>query len=143
MTSAANAIQHGGSHYQTGDGLQHWDICSRFRVGYLEGGGSKYGYRWRKKNGMEDLLKCEHFFQKILEMITLHDYIPNGFVPTNVISDFVMANKVEPLEQVMLTAFWQWRTYADILVGLAACQQLIRLEKEATVTELDIRTFGS
>jgi hypothetical protein len=131
MTSAANSVQHGGDHYKSESGLQHWDICSMFRVGYLEGGGSKYGYRWRKKNGLEDLLKCEHFFQKILEMITLHDLIPNGFVPTNVIDDFVLANAVQPLEQVMLVAFWQWRTVADIHVGLNACQRLIRMEKES------------
>lgn len=64
---AANDTQVGGEHYVTG-GLQHWDVVYKFNLGYFEGQITKYIFRWRKKNGVEDLKKARHFLDKLIEM---------------------------------------------------------------------------
>lgn len=64
---AANDRQVGGAHYQTPSNLQHWDIVFLFDLGYFEGQITKYVFRWRKKNGVEDLKKARHFLDKLIE----------------------------------------------------------------------------
>lgn len=61
----ANDVQVGGQHY-TGP-YQHWDWAIDVRLGYLDGNASKYVARWRKKNGVEDLDKADHYLDKKLE----------------------------------------------------------------------------
>lgn len=62
----ANDIQVGGSHYASP--YQHWDFVAEALQGrYLEGQITKYVYRWRKKNGTQDLEKALHFTNKLLE----------------------------------------------------------------------------
>lgn len=63
----ANDEQVGGKHYQTG-GLQHWDIVHMFNLGYFEGQITKYLFRWKSKNGVEDLKKARHFLDKLIEL---------------------------------------------------------------------------
>jgi hypothetical protein len=67
----ANDTQVGGSHYKTADGLQHWDICLQFRVPYTIGCATKYLFRWRDKNGIQDLEKALHYAQKSLENLEI------------------------------------------------------------------------
>lgn len=62
----ANDRQHGGDHYK-GSAYQHWDWVSDLKMLYLPGNASKYAFRWRKKNGMEDLEKCIHYLDKTME----------------------------------------------------------------------------
>lgn len=72
--SEANERQVGGTHYQAntvqcphcGGVLQHWDIYKFFP--YLVGTITKYLWRWRDKNGLEDLEKGGHYYQKQLEV---------------------------------------------------------------------------
>lgn len=66
---SVNEIQHGGDHYKTG-GVEHWDLVEAFNIPYLEGCASKYVARWRRKNGVEDLKKAQHFLQKRRELMT-------------------------------------------------------------------------
>lgn len=62
----ANARQHGGDHYQ-GSEYQHWDWVHDVKLGYLAGNATKYAFRWRKKNGIEDLEKAIHYIDKAQE----------------------------------------------------------------------------
>ena len=64
----ANARQVAGTHYASADGVQHWDLIDTYRVGYLEGCASKYVTRWRRKNGVQDLQKAEHYLQKLYQV---------------------------------------------------------------------------
>lgn len=64
---AANEKQVGGSHYGGGS-LQHWDIVDRFQLDYFQGQITKYVMRWKKKNGLEDLKKAQHFLEKYIEI---------------------------------------------------------------------------
>lgn len=61
----ANDKQIGGSHYRAG--IQHWDYVISNHIPYLEAQVMKYLTRWRQKNGFEDLLKAQHFLQKLFE----------------------------------------------------------------------------
>jgi len=56
----------GGLHYYSP--IQHWDYVVANDLGYFEGQITKYVTRWRKKGGLEDLRKAEHFLQKLIEI---------------------------------------------------------------------------
>lgn len=65
--SRANKRQVGGSHYKTKTGLQHWDVVTMFNLDYFQGNITKYLFRWREKNGLEDLYKAQHYLEKYIE----------------------------------------------------------------------------
>ena len=64
-TQDANAVQIGGDHYRTE--IQPWDFIVANDLGYLEGNIIKYVSRYKKKGGMADLLKAQHYLQKLIE----------------------------------------------------------------------------
>lgn len=63
----ANDRQVGGNHYKT-EGPQHWDMVAGFGLDYFQGQITKYLFRWRKKNGLEDLEKAKHYLEKYIEL---------------------------------------------------------------------------
>ena len=63
----ANERQVGGDHYKTG-GAEHWDMVNQFGLDYFQGQITKYLFRWRKKNGVEDLEKARHYLDKYIEL---------------------------------------------------------------------------
>lgn len=65
--SKANDRQVGGDHYKT-DGPQHWDMVAQFGLDYFQGQITKYLFRWRLKNGIEDLRKAQHYLEKYIEL---------------------------------------------------------------------------
>jgi hypothetical protein len=66
---SANARQVGGDHYRTqGSSFQHWDMVVLFELGYFEGQATKYLFRWRNKNGIQDLEKAKHYIEKLIEV---------------------------------------------------------------------------
>ena len=62
----ANSRQIDGTHYASA--YQHWDFVELTGMGYLEGCATKYLMRWRSKGGQRDLLKSEHYVEKLREM---------------------------------------------------------------------------
>lgn len=64
----ANDRQIGGNHYRSM--IQHWDYVVANEIPYLEAQVIKYLTRWRKKNGMEDVLKAKHYLDKLIEVET-------------------------------------------------------------------------
>lgn len=64
----ANDRQVGGDHYRT-EGQQHWDVAGQFHLDYFQGQVSKYIFRWRKKNGLQDLEKAAHYLEKYIELV--------------------------------------------------------------------------
>jgi hypothetical protein len=66
-TQDANAVQVGGDHYQTE--IQPWDYIIANDIGYLEGNVIKYVSRYKKKGGVADLRKAQHYLQKLIETI--------------------------------------------------------------------------
>ena len=66
---SANEIQVAGSHYKT-KVIQPWDYIAANELGYFEGNIVKYVSRWRDKGGVQDLLKAQHYLDKLIELQT-------------------------------------------------------------------------
>jgi len=64
----ANDKQVGGKHYVAK--IQHWDIVAMHDLDYFQGQITKYVMRWKKKNGLQDLHKAQHFLEKYIELNT-------------------------------------------------------------------------
>lgn len=64
----ANARQVGGTHYGEKP-FQHWDVVAMFKLDYFQGNITKYVFRWRDKNGLEDLEKARHYLEKYIEEV--------------------------------------------------------------------------
>lgn len=64
---AANEKQVGGAHYQ--GSIQTWDYIIANDIGYLEGNVIKYVSRYKKKNGLQDLEKAQHYLEKLIESV--------------------------------------------------------------------------
>lgn len=71
----ANSTQVGGTHYQT-NGVQHWDLIGAMGLEYYIGNATKYISRWRKKNGIQDLQKAQHYVAKLLEVTKTQQNVP-------------------------------------------------------------------
>ena len=66
---SVNDHQVGGSHYKNVTGKQHWDIMAdAVGPGYIMGCATKYLFRWRDKNGIQDLLKAQHYLEKLIDL---------------------------------------------------------------------------
>ena len=63
---SANEKQVGGEHYRSD--IQHWDFVWANNMDYFQGQITKYVYRWRSKNGLQDLYKAKHFLDKYIEL---------------------------------------------------------------------------
>lgn len=88
----ANHNQVGGEHYKSE--YQHWDFVADVGMNYFEGQITKYVYRWRKKNGLQDLEKARHFAQKYRELITSRRIWPSHPKADNQhkVLDFLQSN---------------------------------------------------
>ena len=64
----ANDFQVGGKHYSETD-IQSWDAITAWGLGFLDGNVVKYMSRWRKKGGLQDLLKAQHYLSKVIEEV--------------------------------------------------------------------------
>jgi hypothetical protein len=77
---SANEKQVAGSHYRSG--IQHWDYVVANDLDYFQGQITKYVTRWKRKNGLTDLLKAQHFLEKYIE-IARHTEQSEGAEPTS------------------------------------------------------------
>jgi hypothetical protein len=62
----ANDRQVSGNHYQTE--MQPWDFILANRLNFLEGNIIKYIIRHKKKGGLDDLYKAQHYLEKLIEV---------------------------------------------------------------------------
>lgn len=62
----ANQTQIAGQHYKAS--IQTWDYILAHDLGFLEGNVIKYVTRYRKKDGIQDLLKARHYLDKLVEV---------------------------------------------------------------------------
>ena len=63
----ANETQVAGTHYKT-QAIQTWDYITSNNIGFMEGNAIKYLSRWKQKGGVSDLLKAQHYIQKLIEI---------------------------------------------------------------------------
>lgn len=109
----ANDIQFGGAHYRT-KGLQHWDICENYGIGYMESAATKYVYRHEQKNGVEDVLKSYHYTTKLIELHETRFRLPRGSVPVLVLEDFYTQNEVGYREANVCSGLFRWEDARDL-----------------------------
>lgn len=62
----ANSRQVGGDHYLSV--VQCWDFIASNNLDFFQGCVIKYVTRWKKKGGIEDLKKAQHYLQKYIEL---------------------------------------------------------------------------
>lgn len=74
-----NNQQVGGQHYKK-LAIQPWDYVLANHIGYMEGSVIKYITRWQDKNGLEDLYKCRHFLNKLIEHQEKQQQIKEGTI---------------------------------------------------------------
>ena len=60
-------IQVDGDHYKDMK-IQVVEFCHANQIPFMEGAAIKYLCRWRKKNGLRDLLKARHMIDLLIEM---------------------------------------------------------------------------
>ena len=76
---SANERQEGGDHYKkqmvTGENLEHWDICWQLGFDQFQYCITKYVFRHKHKNGLEDLLKARHHLDKYIELLANQERI--------------------------------------------------------------------
>jgi hypothetical protein len=63
---SANDKQVAGNHYAAP--IQHWDYVVANELDYFQAQITKYVTRWKKKNGLVDLQKAQHFLEKYIEI---------------------------------------------------------------------------
>jgi len=64
---SAKEEQVGGGHYKDMK-IQPVEFIHANGIPYLEANAIKYLCRWRKKNGIEDLKKAQHYIQLLIEL---------------------------------------------------------------------------
>lgn len=102
----ANERQEGGEHYVSE--YQHWDWVTDVGLGYLLAASTKYIARHRSKNGVEDLKKALHYFEKYCEVIYGDTGAPMEMRPRPEVviertERFCEANHAQPLEASIIT----------------------------------------
>ena len=60
-------VQVGGDHYKKLK-IQPIEYIHASAMGYMEGNVVKYVTRWRKKNGIADLMKAKHYIELLIEL---------------------------------------------------------------------------
>jgi hypothetical protein len=90
-----NESQVGGDHYKTT--YEHWDLCVKIPLGYLEGCTTKHVARWRKKLGIQDLQKALHYLDKLIEVAN-YNIKRNTIAIDREVERFVEANGLTHME---------------------------------------------
>jgi len=121
---SANQRQIGGDHYKNGQ-LEHWDLIERYGIGYLEGCATKYIARWRKKNGLQDLEKADHYVQKLIELFDEGVRLPRGVVPHSVIGEFCRVNGCDAVEAGALHMLLHWSSREHLIEAQRDIRSLI------------------
>ena len=67
MSGSSLNKQEGGSHYKDLP-IQPVEYIYANALGYFEGNVVKYVTRWRKKNGITDLMKAKHYIELLIEL---------------------------------------------------------------------------
>lgn len=123
---SANSTQVGGDHYKAHGtaALQHWDMVDQLAIGYFQGNITKYLFRWRSKNGLQDLEKAGHYLQKYIEISG------NGYYSAVHTSDLSLYKLIEVFKldyfqgSITQKVVW-WRSVDDLREAARVLQDYI------------------
>ena len=115
----ANSKQIDGTHYRSD--YQHWDALAHVGFGpqYYIGAATKYVSRWRKKNGIRDLRKGQHFVEKLMELFTAQPAlftpaVESGYAVSTVVDRFAKANELDAEERVVVHGLLTYGTLEEL-----------------------------
>jgi len=118
---SANAIQVGGDHYKASD-FQPWDLIERYGLGFMDGNIVNYMTRWRRKGGVQDLEKVQHYILKLEELASdgrLPKVDGDGVGPM-ILSQYFDAHGVSDFrEKIVISIFcsnWTERSFSHALL---------------------------
>jgi hypothetical protein len=127
----ANDTQVSGNHYKSA--IQHWDFVVERKLDYFRAQVTKYVTRWRKKNGLQDLLKAQHFLQKCMELnvagLLQFEYSPS-LKTSYTVEEYCEANDLNCQEHSIIsllcrecTSVGDLRDCQKLLAELVECNQ--------------------
>lgn len=116
-------------HYQST--YLHWDFAIKIGLNYLEACTTKYVTRWRKKDGLKDLGKADHYLDKLMEVETASENIRvrrDNVAVDEELARFAKANNLDPFESQYMFILC---TYRNAQALKAARQLLVRITEKA------------
>ena len=135
----ANDQQIGGTHYRSA--YQHWDFVVDNELNYLQGCGTKYVSRWRKKNGIQDLTKSLHYIAKLIEVETKKRYAFSWWPkrkrpPVNwlLLNHFCISNNLDERESYVIENISFWQTTEDLKRAELTIKSMISEEENRNDT---------
>lgn len=136
---SANERQVGGSHYQSS--MQHWDFIEDNGIGYLEACATKYITRHRKKNGLQDLEKADHYVEKLIQLAKDGRESRSGICIH--VTEFCEANNLQEREaRICRLLFADW-TISDLHEARGLIQNLIEEAKQPKIDNTGMKhPFG-
>jgi hypothetical protein len=121
----ANERQVGGTHYKSE--VQHWDFAADAGLGYFEGTITKYLARYRKKHGLQDLAKAEHYTEKLLELVGEGRWLKKVGPDAGVHAlNFCSRNDIQGLQLIAIGLAVSWRGSFDLQDLRATIRALAR-----------------
>lgn len=88
---SANEAQVGGVHYKVAP-IQPWDFIAANKLGFFEGNVIKYVSRYPVKGGVMDLLKAQHYLEKLIEL----ELAKSNAEASNTVTPSDVSNTVTP-----------------------------------------------
>lgn len=115
----SNDIQIGGSHYHTDSDFQHWDFAVQaLRNRYFESNITKYVFRHKKKNGLQDLEKAFHYLDKLESLFTqglvYPMYLFHETIPVPLLAKIEKDAKLDYAQTAIAFGLMSWKTVADL-----------------------------
>lgn len=124
---STNEMQVGGQHYKVQ--MEHWDWVEAHKIGYLEGCATKYITRHRKKDGLKDLQKAQHYVEKMLELFLNKRRVNSGLEINDELmaldSAFCSANELTPEESHIVLELAYWSNLWDLESVIEQIKELI------------------
>lgn len=151
--AGADAKQIAGTHYKTE--YQHWSMLPAlgYSSEYYVGQATKYLTRWRKKNGLRDLLKAQHFIEKLAELVDERGakFLPYGHVAEDfelqeIVTDHMRShlghyfhvNEVDRESSAICVCIIFANSKSMLLEAVKACEKLAEAEKLNATDKADI-----
>jgi hypothetical protein len=134
--SNANSTQVGGDHYKAHGkpDLQHWDMVAILALDYFQGNITKYLFRWRNKNGLQDLEKSRHYLEKYLEVIEAHGRPNEARLSSGVgLYTIIETFKLDYFQGTITKLVIWWRTKADIEMALSELDSYLTQVRASTM----------
>ncbi len=123
-----NAMQIGGTHYQTE--YQVWDFTEKHGLGGLEVSVIKYLCRWREKgNGIMDLEKAIHFIDKLVDLHKRKGRVPKGCASMTDLQYFCNMQELDTTEEFAVRMISRWSCVADLFLCRGSIQRLIAIQR--------------